>query len=143
MRPKAVGVSSPLIGASLLVIGILVGAGLFFLATHVNQGAVSTQSSGRGVTTSTVYKVAFKQLGACSPPAFVSPWSVTLGNLTEAEPSNATIPVRNDSIVASPSFENLSTIVFSVPNGVYHYLIYPPTSAMAMDPSASMEPTSR
>ena len=71
------------------------------------------------------YEVSFHQSGACSPSAYVAPWSVTLGNQTIAEPSGATLPIPNGTFSAGPANQNLSTIVFSVPNGVYGYRISP------------------
>jgi len=71
------------------------------------------------------YDVTFHQSGACSPPDYVAPWSVTLGSQTIAEPSSATLPIPNDAYSAGPANQNLSSIVFSVPNGVYQYRISP------------------
>jgi hypothetical protein len=73
-----------------------------------------------------VYKLTFQESGACFPPAFLSAWSVTLGNnWTEAEPSNATLPISDTSFTSSSQFANQSTIIFSVPNGTYSYKVSP------------------
>jgi hypothetical protein len=74
---------------------------------------------------SQLYDVTFRQSGACSPLAYVAPWSVTLGNETVAEPSNATLPIPGGPYLAGPQYQGLSTIVFSVPNGIYQYSLAP------------------
>jgi hypothetical protein len=73
-----------------------------------------------------LYNVIFQQGGACSPPVYTIPWSVTLGNKTEAEPPNTPLPIANGSYSAGPEPPSLYTIVFaSVPNGTYLYKIAP------------------
>lgn len=49
-----------------------------------------------------LFEVTFHQCGACSPLAFVAPWSVTLGSETVAEPSTATLPIQNGTYFAGP-----------------------------------------
>jgi hypothetical protein len=97
-------------------------------ATMIGEAAVASNGT---VTTSPsvetrLYDVTFHQSGACSPLAYVAPWSVTLGNETIAEPSNATLPIPGGSYAAGPENQNLSAIVFSVPDGVYQYSLSPP-----------------
>jgi hypothetical protein len=72
-----------------------------------------------------MHKLTFQQAGACSPAVYVLPWSVTLGNTTEAQPSNTPLPVPNGGYSAGPEPPGLYTITFSVPNGVYQYSIRP------------------
>jgi hypothetical protein len=87
----------------------------------------SNRSSSSTTGEQRVYKLAFQESGACgSPPAFLAAWSVTLGNnRTEAEPSNATLPISDRSFMGSPQFVNRSTIIFSVSVGTYSYSISP------------------
>jgi hypothetical protein len=96
-------------------------------ATMLGEAAVASNGT---VTTSSglemrLYDVTFHQSGACSPLAYVAPWSVTLGNETVAEPSNATLPIPGGPYAGGPENQNLSTIVFSVPDGVYQYALSP------------------
>jgi hypothetical protein len=96
-------------------------------ATMLGEAAVASNGT---VTTSSaletrLYDVTFHQSGACSPLAYVAPWSVTLGNETIAEPSNATLPIPGGPYAGGPENQNLSTIVFSVPDGVYQYTLSP------------------
>ena len=81
--------------------------------------SISAQGSARE------FRVTFTQSGACSPLAYVAPWSVTLGNEVEAEPASATLPIPNDTYAASPLYADDSTIVFSVPDGTYQFSISP------------------
>jgi hypothetical protein len=90
-------------------------------AAVVSNGTLETSSGAE----TRFYDVTFHQSGACSPLAFVAPWSVTLGNVTVAEPSNATLPIPGGSFAAGPENQNLSTIAFSVPDGVYQYSLSP------------------
>jgi len=90
-------------------------------AAVVSNGTLTTSSDAEA----RLYDVTFHQSGACSPLAYVAPWSVTLGNETIAEPSNATLPISGGSYAAGPENQNLSTIAFSVPDGVYQYSLSP------------------
>ncbi|MDA4112645.1 MAG: hypothetical protein OK474_01190 [Thaumarchaeota archaeon] len=71
------------------------------------------------------FRVTFAQSGACSPSAYIAPWSVNLGNEIEAEPAGATLPIQNDTYTASPLYANVSTIIFSVPDGTYQFRVSP------------------
>ena len=90
-------------------------------AAVVSNGTLETSSAAE----TQLYDVTFHQSGACSPLAYVAPWSVTLGNETVAEPSNTTLPIPGGSYAAGPENQNLSTIAFSVPDGVYQYSLSP------------------
>ncbi len=54
----------------------------------------------------------FQQAGWCTPPVYTAPWEVTLGNETELEPSNATLPIPTNTATESGAFQKYSTIVF-------------------------------
>jgi hypothetical protein len=90
-------------------------------AAVVSNGTLTTPSAAE----TRLYDVTFHQSGACSPLAYVAPWSVTLGNETVAEPSNTTLPIPGGPYAAGPENQNLSTIAFSVPDGVYQYNLSP------------------
>jgi hypothetical protein len=98
---------------SVIVVLFLAGSGLgFYLLT-----AVASHQT---------YALAFTQDGACSPTAWGAPWSVALnGRTTIAAPSNASLPLVNTEIQASPNYANFSVIWFHVPNGVYTYAVAP------------------
>ena len=115
-RPFARLVLAIVVGA--LIIGALVYAA-FGTAKTITVTSTTTLTVQTGSTPSQarLYKVAFRQMGACSPTLFAVP-SVTLGNQTLAEPSNASLPVQAGT--ASPQNPN-DTITFSVPDGVYPY----------------------
>jgi len=71
-------------------------------ATILDNAAVAsnfTTTTSAGATR--LYDVTFQQSGDCSPPVYVAPWSVTLGNETSAEPSNATLPIPGGGFTAS------------------------------------------
>lgn len=94
-------------------------------ATMLGEAAVvSNFTLTTSVGGARLYDVTFHQSGACSPLVYVAPWSVTLGNETVAEPSNATLPISGG-YVAGPEYQSLSTIAFSVPDGVYQYALSP------------------
>ena len=105
----------------------LPGGSATITATMLGEAAVvsnftSTTSAPGGTR---LYQVTFRQSGSCSPPAYLAPWSVTLGNETIAEPSTATLPIQNGTYIAEPRYQNVSTIAFSVPDGVYQYRLAP------------------
>jgi hypothetical protein len=97
-------------------------------ATMLGEAAVvsnfTATTSSAGATR--LYDVTFLQEGDCSPPVYVLPWSVTLGNETIAQPSNATLPIKSPPSTYGPANQSLTTIAFSVPDGVYQYTISPP-----------------
>ncbi len=75
-------------------------------------------------TSQQTYALAFTQQGACS--AWGAPWAVTLnGHTTVVEPSNASLPLPNAEIRASPNYQGYSLILFHVSNGVYTYVVSP------------------
>jgi hypothetical protein len=92
---------------------------------HLSDDAASSvYVKADSQTVGQVYKVTFQQTGQCSPLVYWAPWYVTLGNMTEVEPSNATIPFTGNSDTASPLYQIYSTIVFTVPDGTYNYTLY-------------------
>ena len=100
--------------------------------TTITSTTLSPDPGGSTTLTTTVYSesglynVTFEQIGACSPPVYTVPWSVTLGGKTQAEPPNTPLPIANGSYSAGPEPPGLYTIVFtSVPDGVYQYKIAP------------------
>jgi hypothetical protein len=80
-------------------------------------------------------EVVFSQSGACGNQYFLAPWSVTLSGMgvaeTIVEPSNASLPLSETQWTASSGFKSFSNIVFSVPNGVYDYVVKPGFFAQA------------
>jgi hypothetical protein len=93
----------------------------------------STQASVRE------FRVTFVQSGACSPPVYVAPWSVTLGSEVEAEPAGVTLPIPDGYFSASPLYANDSAIVFSVPDGTYHFSITPSFAFAQTSGTATVE----
>jgi hypothetical protein len=93
--------------------------------TMVGSTAVASGPATPLVSTSTagtqLYDVTFMQAGDCSPSEYVAPWSVTLGSETIAQPANGTLPATG----GFTTDQALSTIAFSVPDGVYQYSISP------------------
>ncbi len=79
--------------------------------------------------TNTYQEVVFTQSGACGNQYFLAPWSVTLSGMgmveTIVEPSNAPLPIPETHYNASVEFRTFSNIVFSVPNGIYSYIVKP------------------
>jgi len=81
-----------------------------------NQGCASAANG--------TYAVTFQQVGACSPPFWGVPWSVTIGNVTEVQPPYTKLPLDNYSL-SGTSNSSLSEISFSLANGTYNYRISP------------------
>ena len=79
--------------------------------------------------TNTYHEVVFSQSGACGNQYYLAPWSVTLSDkgmvATIVEPSNASLPISETNYTASLEFKAFSNIVFSVPNGIYSYVVKP------------------
>jgi len=71
-----------------------------------------------------LYDVTFQQSGACSPSVYVAPWSVTLNGTTKVEPPGGSVSTGGG-YSAGPEPSSVYTIVFTVPDGVYHYVLAP------------------
>jgi hypothetical protein len=91
-------------------------AAIFFEVTTQPGSAKGTSTEG--------YDVTFQQIGACSPVFWGVPWSVTIGDVTEAQPPNTKLPLDNNSL-SGTSNSSLSTITFSLANGTYDYRVSP------------------
>jgi hypothetical protein len=76
-------------------------------------------------SSSSYHHLTFSQQGTCSDPTtYVAPWAVTLNNtITLSQPPNVTVPASVSSWERTPN--NNPTIVFSVPDGTYSYVVYP------------------
>ena len=74
--------------------------------------------------TSGTCMVTFQQVGACSPTFWGAPWSVTIGNVTRVQPSDAKLPLDNYSL-SGTSNSSLSEITFFLPSGTYDYRVSP------------------
>jgi len=104
--------------ATSIIIALIAGLGIgsyFFPA----EPSTTTLTSGK------MYEVEFTQPGECSPEVWLAPWSVVLNSQTIVRPSNATLPLSENSFSASPSYVSYSAIWFSVHNGTYSYVVLP------------------
>lgn len=111
------------------VVAVLVlGAGLVsYSLMSTNSSTVlnttsSSQGSGSSTSSSGLYPVSFLQQGACSPPYYLAPWSVTLGGQTETEPANATVSATASVLQSNVAYSN---ITFWEPDGTYNYTVAP------------------
>ena len=111
---------------AIVIAALIVGSSAAYLI--VSQNGKTSSSCDSSVT---VHCVVFQQLGACSPAFWAVPWSVTIGGSTVVQPHGTSLPL--DNIVSYTANENLSVIVFSLPDGGYHY---------SASPSAFFTPTS-
>ena len=111
-----------------IVIAVLIaGSTAAYLVVQQDSRTSSSCDSS-----ATVHCVVFQQLGACSPAFWAVPWSVTIGDTTEVQPHGTSLPLDNLASYGT-SDENLSVIVFSLPDGTYHY---------SASPDAFLTPTS-
>jgi hypothetical protein len=95
--------------------------------TSVISTSTLTQTilfSDSSSTTTQVYQVTFQQMGACSPEFWGVPWSVMIGNQTEVQPPNATLPLNDNGLYGTTN-KSLVTIVFSLPKGMYDINVHP------------------
>ena len=111
------------VGAALALVVFLVFQSAtpgLFLATRTTTVTETTESTVIPASIP-LYKVTFNDTGgSCGGVFYVSPWSVTIGNITLAQPSNATLPLSGQES-ESPAYYSISTIIFTVPNGSYNY----------------------
>ena len=84
------------------------GSGAVYVTMPWPSGvaSVSTNPPNSGPA-GQVYKVTFQQTGWCTPPVYTAPWEVTLGNETEVEPSNATLPIPTNTATESGAFQKV------------------------------------
>jgi len=88
---------------------------------------------GGGATSTGPHLVIFRQEGACSPPFWGVPWSVTIDGWTKVQPVGTSLPL-NDNFLQGTTNESLSTITFLLPSGTYEYQVHP--SNMFFTPSS-------
>jgi hypothetical protein len=99
--------------ASVIVVVFLVGSAFGFYL-------ISALSSHQD------YVLVFTQSGSCSPPVWGAPWAVVLySHTTKVSPTNASLPLAENTLQAKPSDRNFSVIGFAIPNGVYTYSYEP------------------
>src|SRR3984885_1962125 len=104
-----------LIGAAIIVAALVVSASVLFASSYglggtrtVTKTVISASMTTNLITTTTtsteapasirLHEVAFNESGECG--AYASTWAVTLGNITIAQPSNATLPISTEEGVA-------------------------------------------
>ena len=102
--------------------GVAIGSVLF------PNKAATTQPTSTTNTSQIFYEVVFNDAGNCPPPPLTYPasWAVSLNNKTIVEPPSAGFPLPAYPELG-PAFRNYSMITFSVPDGTYHYTVYPQT----------------
>ena len=111
---------------SAAVVAFVVGAAFSSLVFSGRGATTVTMTATPHNSSSRLYQVMFNQTGACSPPFYLAPWSVTLGNETTIfGPANATLPLSNSHYEAAQQFKAYAVIAFSVPNGTYTYSVQP------------------
>lgn len=117
-----------------LVIGLLIGAGATYglgaailsRTDTLTTTALSTSLITTTVTSVQLYKVTFNETGGCAgpnSPDYYGKWYVTMDNITIVQPSNVTLsqivnPVEGRD---GQQYKEISTIVFTVPDGNYSY----------------------
>lgn len=115
---------------AILVVASL-GAGYLLASNNQPPGTThsASTSASHPVATSTpntvsiqLHKVTFNETGLyCGGSgAYASEWAVTMDNITIVQPSNATLPFHDEK-PSSPSYKAISTITFTVPDGVYYF----------------------
>jgi hypothetical protein len=102
---------------------ILVGAvaGLVVIALLPFPSASSAAS---GAPAAGTYNVTFLEGTACGNGHFTE-WGVQLGSLITTEPSNVAVSQISENGYSMDDKFNLTTITFSVPDGVYPFTLYP------------------
>jgi len=139
------------VGAAIIVAALVVSASALFAASSYGLGGTKTvtktvtsaSTTTNLITTTTtsteapasilLHEVTFNESGECG--AYASTWAVTLGNITIAQPSNATLPIFTEEGAAGGAYKMISKIIFTVPDGVYQYDV---TSGWGMFPSGGM-----
>jgi hypothetical protein len=112
---------------ALLIAVIIVSGSITFLVTKTRAGPTSTETITTTVTSTPLlpplelHKVVFNETGiSCGGPMlYADSWAVTLGGITIAQPSNATLPVSGNFDAAQ--FQSIHTIIFTMPDGRYDY----------------------
>jgi hypothetical protein len=134
------------IGATIVVGALVVSASVLFAAygfggSRTVTKTVTSASATTNLITTTItstevsasiplHMVTFNESGECG--AYADTWAVTLGNITIAQPSNATLPISTEEGVAGGAYKMISKIIFTVPDGVYQYDV---TSGWSLFPS--------
>ncbi len=114
--------------AALIVAALLVSASVLVAASPYGLGGerttTKTETTASTVTASSIqlHKVTFNETGLyCGGSgAYANEWAVTMDKITLVQPSNATLPFH-DERPDGPAYKAISTITFTVPDGVYYF----------------------
>jgi hypothetical protein len=115
----------------LLVVQSFIGGGLLSMRTVTSTTTVlttTTQTSTSRMAPSSIqlHEVTFNESAGCDG-AYANKWSVTLGNITIKQPSNMTESLlESGDEIFGPEYVMISTIVFTVPDGIYNFTTYAP-----------------
>jgi len=122
------------IAVAIVVAGVLISASLLFAFQQASKTTTFTTTSTSIVnstqtescdSSATLHCVVFQQTEACSNPEFWGiPWSVTVGAETEVQPPGTPLPLNNGSLSGTLN-QNLTVLVFSLPDGSYHFRVSP------------------
>lgn len=126
MARRRVAVGTTVIALAAAVVIVIAAVGVALLASQPGEPRSSNPATSLPKTTSTkgTYDVTFQQIGACSPTFWGVPWSVTIGNNTKVQPPDTKLPIDNFTLYGTMN-TNLTEIVFSLPDGMFHYRVSP------------------
>jgi hypothetical protein len=106
--------------------------------SSIIRSSTASSSNGSLGGEGPLYDVTFYDGGPCNSyyPAgpFFLKWGVQLGDRNLTEPSNITLSQISENGYSWGS-SNLTTIVFSVPRGAYHFTVYPTAFVTIDSPS--------
>jgi hypothetical protein len=114
---------------AIVIAAIIIGSVTYLTISPADKTTTVTSTSTVSCgTSSTLHCMVFQQTGACSNPEFWGiPWSVTIGGTTEVQPPGTQLPPDNGSLLGLGGTldENLTVIVFSLPDGIFHFRVSP------------------
>ncbi len=129
-RPQLVIPAAIIIAAILIAVSISVAVGGERTTTVT---VTPTNSTGE-----VVYKVTFQQVQYCGLYNIL-PWAVTVGGLTQVQPSNQTLPLPTNTFSTVVPDQSLTRMTFYLPPGAYSYIVY---GGSGNGPGGQLYPTS-
>jgi hypothetical protein len=95
-----------------------------FTSTVTDNSTITTILNASCSSSPNLHCVAFQQLGACNPEFWGVPWSVTVDGVTQVQPEGSSVPGPNSGLGGTTN-QNLTIIVFSLPDGAYNFSVRP------------------
>ena len=112
-----------IIAAAIVIASVLISASVFVAVGGAKTATTTfTRITTVASTGARLYAVTFQQVRYCGQYN-IMPWAVTIGGLTQVQPSNQTLPLPTGYSQTVVPDQNLTRMTFSLESSVYNYTV--------------------